>query len=299
MEATDKQAEAPCEVNQIPLINQNEQKPKQNQQKKQQQQKNQQQNQQKKQQQNQKQNQQKKNQQQGNAQPKEIAAKMREQDRFYESTLKALSSASINEDEEDDWGSSGDEDDFSQEAIERRRQEEISGSSVLQNITALSNEQKITAEIQNILSTSSSNSEKIQLITKLKSSEKMGDKLLTTILFEIFFTPSNILTQIKSSAPILSALSSSVQSQRCILGNIEKMVITNESSLLKRLNDIFFGFYENEILTEETLLDWLEVPDPSFVTIDQLNLLYENSMTFMNWLNQDDDEEEDEEEGDE
>ena len=226
-----------------------------------------------------------------NIQPKIIQEKMEEQEKYYEITAKNLLCGGKNIDDDNDnnnnhnWDSNDDESIFSSESIEKRRKKELTHCIFLQNVAAIPNEPKIIENIKKIISSASVNNNK--KIKKIRKEQKIGSKLFKSLFFESIFTVENLLKEIKIFAPILRSIYHSRQSKRYLLGNIEKIVIENHEKLLLLLNDILFGFYEYEILSEDDLFEWFNIPTSSFVSLEQLETLQIHCTLFLTWLYQD------------
>lgn len=139
----------------------------------------------------------------------------------------------------------------------------------------------------------------VDFVTKLQKREAFSNDRRVVLLFDAFFD-KNILKQIKDAAPVIKHFCSTKRLQAIVLGRLEILLAANEP-LIKSLNDILNSFYEYEVLSEEALIDWFDVPTAKYVTAEVLAKIHKSAKPFIEWLKNadedDDDEDDDEEDG--
>ena len=84
-----------------------------------------------------------------------------------------------------------------------------------------------------------------------------------------------------------------VRSQGVLLGRLELLLASN-LGIIKSVNDILSNFYELEILSEEVLIDWYDVPSAKYVTAEVLTSIHKSAKPFIEWLKNADEEDEEE-----
>lgn len=82
--------------------------------------------------------------------------------------------------------------------------------------------------------------------------ERMGLIVVQVLLGE------NIMTQFSKYKVLLADLAKSVKVQKGFIGGIERIVGVTKPDLLPKLNGLLKGCYDNEILEEETIIQWHE-----------------------------------------
>lgn len=190
--------------------------------------------------------------------------------------------------------------DMSAEAIQNRRQQGL-GAGNLGNIAAGSmTEQEVQQTIQQIVEDSGDQSteDRIRAIRQMQKEESFGAALLSEILFELFFpveeVKTNVAAALQKSKDYLQAFCENWQGQRVIIGLLEQLVLQND--LLGSWKDLLFAFYDCDILQEDYLLQWYDVPTTDYSSAEDLERLRDEAAPFIDWLGNEDSEEEEEEE---
>lgn len=140
--------------------------------------------------------------------------------------------------------------------------------------------------------------QKIAYVLDVEKKEGFGGVRRTELLFNSLFD-ENILKQMKKAAPVVKKFCSSDRLQLVVLGCLEKLVETHRP-LLKQLSDVLMGFYDLEMLEEEVLLDWFDIPTAKYVSEEFLTEIHASCKDFISWLKdpEDDDEEDEEDDSD-
>eukprot|EP00455_Lapot_gusevi_P028944 TRINITY_DN309_c0_g1_i1.p1 TRINITY_DN309_c0_g1~~TRINITY_DN309_c0_g1_i1.p1 ORF type:complete len:438 (-),score=131.86 TRINITY_DN309_c0_g1_i1:108-1421(-) len=144
---------------------------------------------------------------------------------------------------------------------------------------------------------------RIQLARNLDEPHRC--KILVEAIFDVS-QPKTIVTQIATQAPLLKQLAHDRIATISLLGAFEEYCgVTEAEKLLPRIPLILQALYDNDIMSEETLVSWYDSPpEISAVRRDVAVLLRQKAEPFIKWLqtadsDEDDDDEEDGDEDDE
>ncbi|EFC43813.1 predicted protein [Naegleria gruberi] len=146
--------------------------------------------------------------------------------------------------------------DISQEAIKKRR--EMEGlSERFRELTKGMEDEDEEEEEQEVSPVSI-------LKQFMEADYTLSDKDCVCLLYETFFTPENILTDITKRAPLFKAFISS-SGQKLILGYTEELVGMKNPALIPQTSVILLEFYKNSLLSKETMEEWLSKKKSRFV----------------------------------
>lgn len=117
------------------------------------------------------------------------------------------------------------------------------------------------------------------------------------ILSEVLFD-ENILHQIEQHRLLLLRfLKEFEKGKKYLLGGFEKLVgDVFKDSLLAKTSLILKAFYDNDILDEDTIIEWANKASKKYVSKDMSKLIREKASPFIKWLNEAEVEEDSEEE---
>lgn len=179
-------------------------------------------------------------------------------------------------DEDDDWAT-----DTSKEAVEKRRQ--LALGDALKDLTVSGSEDTLVPDIRKLIGEKRPVAEIEATIRARAKSDGLGSERVLFALFDAAFD-SNILKQIKVHAALFKKFISNSTSQKTLLGCVEKLVGEQSPELLKSLPHILKGFYDVDLLDEEVLLDWFDVPVPKYVDPPTHARLLKTARPFIEWL---------------
>ena len=166
-----------------------------------------------------------------------------------------------------------------------RRQSNLVG--MLGNIAASTNEANTRAQLHQILKSDKQASAKVSEITSLQKKLNMGEELRTQILFDYFFNNKTpFLEQIKNSKPIFDELCDTAKTQKVLLGLLCQLAVSKQ--IISSFKDMLFAFYDNELLSEDVILNWYEVKVSHILTTvndSDLEQLRKEAFPFIEWLN--------------
>lgn len=222
-------------------------------------------------------------------QPRSIKAKAKEHDKLFAEANK-LSINSTQEDEDDGWNI-----DTSEEAVLARRKLQL--NEALGNIAAGTiDDSTIVNDVTKILQSSGSVAEKINQIKSIQIRENFGTKRVCGIIFDAAFDENidkQLGNQIKTAKDVIQEFCSGKDSQKLILGKLEKITVKN--NLFSSFKDILFAFYDCGILEEDSVCEWYDVPCTEFTSQEDLDKLRKEAFPFVEWLQSMSEEEEEEE----
>ena len=200
------------------------------------------------------------------------------------------------ETDEDEWST-----DVSEEAVMARRQSNLVG--MLGNMAASTNESNTRAQLHQTLKSDQPAASKVAEIISIQKKLNMGEELRTQILFDYFFNNKTpFLEQIKNSKPIFELCDSVnvAKTQKVLLGLLCQLAVSKQ--LISSFKDMLFAFYDNELLSEDVILNWYEVKVSSMLTtlnIGDLENLRKEAFPFIEWLNAASEEDEEGDDGEE
>jgi translation initiation factor 5 len=124
---------------------------------------------------------------------------------------------------------------------------------------------------------------------------------LNILVSAIFDTTQarQVPAQVKQHAPLLRCFSKSRNEAQMLLGAFEHLICVVEPVLLvPRTSLILQALYENDVVSEDVLIDWYDSPLNSTGSISEMELqeMREKAEPFIAWLNEADESEEEEDE---
>lgn len=182
--------------------------------------------------------------------------------------------------EEEDWAG-----DTSAEAQKQRAKEVLSEKA--KELVALDADEQMLTALRNFIN-SNPTDKQIKYIKDLEKKECFGSARRAELLFEACFD-KNILKQIEKRAALIHHFCNHPRTQRVLIGCIERLV-EQHPELMKRIPDIFQGFYDADMLEEDSLMDWFDVPSAKYVPAAVLNEIRKYAKPFIDWLKEADEE---------
>jgi translation initiation factor 5 len=104
----------------------------------------------------------------------------------------------------------------------------------------------------------------------------------------------NIVKQIKPREKLLQELVTSERHEKAFLGGTERFVGEAPKTRMPRVPAILHGYYDAEIVTEETLQAWGAKASKKYVDMDVSKEIHKSAKPFLEWLENADEESEDE-----
>ncbi|KAI8867800.1 hypothetical protein GQ42DRAFT_50824 [Ramicandelaber brevisporus] len=98
------------------------------------------------------------------------------------------------------------------------------------------------------------------------------------------FTPANWPTTIVKRADLFKSFGTSDKHQRAIIGGIEILVSLVHTSLLAKVNNILMKLYEEEALSEESILKWHSKGSKRYVDKNENSAARKAADKFVEWL---------------
>lgn len=142
---------------------------------------------------------------------------------------------------------------------------------------------KIFGEIKEYIESEKKDSfQIIDYITCISEDNYWDDEIKICLIFEFLFDV-NILKQIYKICPLLKTIIKTQKHQRILIGCIEKLVEMNPI-LIEKINDIFYGFYDKDIISEEVFMKWYKLSKSKWVDINTFNKIKDNAKNFIEWL---------------
>lgn len=223
---------------------------------------------------------------------KSLQVKAREHEKiFAEANKLSINVSKDNNDSDDDWNI-----DTSKEAVLARRKIQLGGA--LGNMAAgTTNERELIQDIKKIIQSSQSLKEKKDQLKAIQTRENFGIERICGLIFDASFDKNidkQLGVQMKSVTEILQEFGSKSTCQKLILGKLERIIIRNK--LLSSFKDILFAFYDSDILEEDSICAWYDVPSTEFSSQDEIDLLRKQAFPFIEWLQAVSEEEDEEEE---
>lgn len=204
---------------------------------------------------------------------------------------------------EDDFGESWEGSDFSEAAMQKRRHDLLgTGGATLADESSPSASSPAAGDPVDGLSTyltqkpTPSSKDILQFVKTTAMANGWSESNSLAAVFGALFG-KDILTNLKSRAPILRLFVHTASDQKQVLYLIERLASRDSTASLK-ISSVLNGFYEAEILEEEVLFKWFKNPTKK-IDQDLGRALRDRSAKFIEWLQTADDEEEDDEEDEE
>lgn len=118
-------------------------------------------------------------------------------------------------------------------------------------------------------------------------------KTLAVLAQTIF--DKNIAKQISKRASLLQKLVTSERHEKALLGGTERFVGSDHPELMSQIPAILLGYYQNDIVSEETLKAWGAKASKKYVDIQTSKKVRKAAQPFLEWLENAESEEESEE----
>lgn len=93
-----------------------------------------------------------------------------------------------------------------------------------------------------------------------------------------------IVKQIPSRAGLLKKMITSERHEKAFLGGTERFVGKDRPELLGQISPILLGYYENDIVSEETLKNWGSKASKKYVDISTSKKVRKSAEPFLQWL---------------
>ncbi|OQE17609.1 hypothetical protein PENSTE_c020G02876 [Penicillium steckii] len=107
-----------------------------------------------------------------------------------------------------------------------------------------------------------------------------------------------IVKQIEDRAPLLKKLITSERHEKAFLGGTERFVGQDRPALLGQIPAILLGYFQNDLVAEETLKAWGSKTSKKYVDISTSKKIHKAAQPFLEWLENAESDEESEEESD-
>ncbi|KAA8650434.1 hypothetical protein EYZ11_011377 [Aspergillus tanneri] len=104
------------------------------------------------------------------------------------------------------------------------------------------------------------------------------------VLAQTIFDEKKITKQIASRAALLKKLITSERHEKAFLGGTERFVGKDHPELISQISPILLGYYENDIVSEETLKAWGSKASKKYVDIATSKKVRKAAEPFLNWL---------------
>lgn len=119
------------------------------------------------------------------------------------------------------------------------------------------------------------------------------------ILSELILDSENIIEEIKNNKILfLRFCHENRKAQKYLLGGFEKLVGDNEQKLLPNAMRIMKQFYDEDIIDEETLIEWSLKESKKYVSKEMSHKIHEKVAPFIKWLKEAEEEEDSSDEQD-
>ncbi|KAJ5988642.1 hypothetical protein N7481_003852 [Penicillium waksmanii] len=119
-------------------------------------------------------------------------------------------------------------------------------------------------------------------------------KTLAVLAQSIF--DDKIVKQIEDRAPLLKKLITSERHEKSFLGGTERFVGQDRPALLTQIPAILLGYFQNDLVSEETLKTWGAKTSKKYVDISTSKKIHKAAQPFIEWLENAESDEESEEE---
>lgn len=118
-------------------------------------------------------------------------------------------------------------------------------------------------------------------------------KTLAVLAQSIF--DDKIVKQIEDRAPLLKKLITSERHEKSFLGGTERFVGQDRPALLTQIPAILLGYFQNDLVSEETLKAWGSKTSKKYVDISTSKKIHKAAQPFLEWLENAESDEESEE----
>ncbi|TGZ84655.1 hypothetical protein EX30DRAFT_5163 [Ascodesmis nigricans] len=213
--------------------------------------------------------------------------------RTIHETAKQLNGTSI---KDDDWAV-----DMSEEAIKARAQnlpDDLKSRLVIEGGDSEGGDTPYDQLGSWIVSEKAKNNGDVDSIEVYKKATELGIEkkhktlqVLAQTLFDENIVKKN---QIKKHAGLLKKLITSDRHEKALLGGTERFIGNDHPELIKAVPTILMGYYDNDILTEETITNWGTKASRKYVEIQVSKKVRKAAEPFLKWLEQEDSEDEEE-----
>ncbi|KAL4924459.1 translation initiation factor eIF5 [Aspergillus undulatus] len=115
-------------------------------------------------------------------------------------------------------------------------------------------------------------------------------KTLAVLAQTIF--DDNIAKQIEDRAPLLKKMITSERHEKAMLGGTERFVGNDKPDLIAKVPAILLAYYQNDLISEETLKEWCTKASKKYVDIKTSKKVRKAAEPFLQWLESAESEEE-------
>ncbi|KAJ5737154.1 Translation initiation factor IF2/IF5 zinc-binding [Penicillium malachiteum] len=109
---------------------------------------------------------------------------------------------------------------------------------------------------------------------------------------------AKIVKQIEDRAPLLKKMITSERHEKAFLGGTERFVGQDHPALITQVPAILLGYYQNDLVSEETLKAWGAKASKKYVDISTSKKVRKSAQPFLEWLENAESEDESEEDSD-
>ncbi|KAJ5702361.1 Translation initiation factor IF2/IF5 zinc-binding [Penicillium malachiteum] len=106
---------------------------------------------------------------------------------------------------------------------------------------------------------------------------------------------AKIVKQIEDRAPLLKKMITSERHEKAFLGGTERFVGQDHPALITQVPAILLGYYQNDLVSEETLKAWGAKASKKYVDISTSKKVRKSAQPFLDWLENAESEDESEE----
>ncbi|KAJ5626912.1 Translation initiation factor IF2/IF5 zinc-binding [Penicillium herquei] len=106
---------------------------------------------------------------------------------------------------------------------------------------------------------------------------------------------AKIVKQIEDRAPLLKKMITSERHEKAFLGGTERFVGQDHPALITQVPAILLGYYQNDLVSEETLKAWGAKASKKYVDISTSKKVRKSAQPFLEWLENAESEDESEE----
>ncbi|KAK9460559.1 domain found in IF2B/IF5-domain-containing protein [Lipomyces oligophaga] len=198
------------------------------------------------------------------------------------------------DDDDDDWAV-----DTSDEAV-RAREKELQAQ--MGSLSLGDDEEddgnNAYSQLGNWVLEQSAKPDNVEVFKKIKELGIENKHRTLQVLAQSLFD-ENILSQIKSRAPLLKKLMAGDNHEKAFLGGTERLIGLNYPQLIPSVPKILHQYYDNDIVSEEAILKWGSRASKKYVSKDISKKVRRAAQPFLTWLEEASEEEEDDDEEEE
>jgi translation initiation factor 5 len=167
------------------------------------------------------------------------------------------------------------------ESVENRKLEAGSSNAKKTTETGTQNIQQQLLQLKDLIKTEPDLTVFIAAVQKFQKQFTLNDQLLVMNLFMVLYD-TNILYQIKPFSKYLESFVCDDKDQKAVLLQIEKLC-SLDKNLIDNICHILWGFYDEDILEEDTILHWAKVVNPK-LNPKVSRAVRVNAKPFLQWL---------------